>query len=331
MGLIEALQCENRERPPVWLMRQAGRYLPAYQTLKKGRRLVDMFHEVATICEVTHLPFRYMPLDAAILFSDILTVLDGLGIGWDFHEVGGPVIATPVRTPGDLKKIAPEEAYPHIREAIVELKRTLSVPLLGFAGAPFTIASYLIEGKTSKDFHMTKRWMYADIASFQELLDKITDATIDYLNWQIDAGVDAVQIFDSWAFALSPESFRLATLPYLKRIVEQVTRVPVIVFCRGTFCFAKDLVSIAPSAISFDWSGDLGKMRSIVPSHIALQGNLDPALLYGKRELIAKAAGTLLDVMRGDPGYIFNLGHGILPDTPLTHVQFLVDYVRNHR
>lgn len=325
--LIDALLCQNVGSPPIWLMRQAGRYLPEYRSLRKERRLYDMFHDPETIVKVTLLPVDLLQVDAAILFSDILTVLDGLGISYDFLEGIGPVVH---EMPSQIELKDAESAYQPVIQAIKTLKKELLCPLLGFAGAPFTIACYLIEGKTSKDQANTKKRLFLDPAGFQKLLDTLTQATIDYLHCQIDAGVDAVQLFDSWASALGIEEFREYCLKPMQKIVSAIKKrnIPIILFCRGSSLFASDLAALEPSAISVDWSGDLRAIRSSVSRKIALQGNLDPMILYGTRELIKKSTDRLLDGMQNEPGYIFNLGHGLLPDTPADNVKFLIDYVR---
>lgn len=324
--LINALLCQNQGPPPIWFMRQAGRYLPEYRALRKDRKLYDMFHDSETIIKTTLLPIDLLQVDAAILFSDILTVLDGLGIRYDFVEGIGPVV---YEVPDQFRMIDAKEAYQPVTTAIKALKQELSVPLLGFAGAPFTIACYLIEGGTSRDHVKTKRRLFSDPSGFKKLLDTLTTATIDYLNCQIDAGVDAVQLFDSWASALPIAEFREYCMKPMQKIISAIKpRVPIIVFCRGSSLFAADLATLAPSAISLDWSGDLPAIRNTISRKIALQGNLDPMILYGTRSVIQKATDRLLDGMQKEAGYIFNLGHGLLPDIPVDNVKFLVDYVR---
>lgn len=327
-ALLNALACRNEERVPIWLMRQAGRYLPEYRKIKEGRSLYEMFHNPETIVEVTQLPVDLLQVDAAILFSDILTVLEGLNIRYDFHEGMGPMVLDP---PSELLLLSADEVYGHIQEAIQMLKQSLKVPLIGFAGAPFTIASYLIEGKTSRDLKKTKQWLFRHPTSFGHLIEQITEATIAYLDVQIEAGVDVVQLFDSWANALNVEEFRLFSLEPMRKIVHHVKRkgVPIILFCKGSCLFAKELVSLAPNAISLDWSGDLPSLRKEIPPSIAVQGNLDPMALYAPQEHLRSKVDSLLSQMRHDRGYIFNLGHGLLPDTPVDNVRFLVDYVRN--
>ena len=324
--LLNALAGRNVGSPPVWLMRQAGRYLPTYRKLKEGRSLLEMFHDPEMIVKVTLLPMDLLAVDGAILFSDILTVLDGLNIRYDFQEGVGPVILDPLSA---LKRLDTQEVYGHITQSIQILKRELKIPLLGFAGAPFTIASYLIEGKTSRDLGKTKKWLFQERVRFMELIDTITDATIAYLDCQIDAGVDAIQLFDSWANALGIDEFREMCLTSMGRIVRAVRQrgIPIILFCRGSCLFADELAALEPTAISLDWSGDLPEIRKRIPRSIALQGNLDPMALYASHEMIRKKMDYLLNAMKDDPGYIFNLGHGLLPDTPVENVQFLVDYV----
>lgn len=326
--LLNALKCQNRERPPIWLMRQAGRYLPEYRKLKQERALLEMFHDVETIVKVTLQPIERLHVDASILFSDILTVFDGLDIQYRFEEGVGPIVMTPPEAIGSKD---PEVAYQHISSAIRLLKQELKVPLLGFAGAPFTIASYLIEQKLSRDLKKTKQWLFKAPTSFHQLLDKITEATINYLNVQIDAGVDAIQLFDSWANSLAIREFCEVCLKPMAKIVKAVQKrkIPVILFGRGSSLFAQELATIAPDAISLDWSGDLPSIRKTLPMSIAVQGNLDPMVLYGTQESIKAQVDPLLLAMQDDPGYIFNLGHGILPDIPVENVQFLVEYVQN--
>ncbi|MFZ0565080.1 MAG: uroporphyrinogen decarboxylase [Chlamydiales bacterium] len=327
--LLDALHCQNKEgRPPIWLMRQAGRYLPEYQAIKKKRKLFDLFHDLEAIVQITKLPIDILQVDAAILFSDILTVLEGLSLRYDFQEKVGPVIYD------SPSKIVPREArevYSHIFQSIRLLKQELSVPLIGFAGAPFTVAAYLIEGGSSKDYKRTKQWLYRRPESFQSILDQVTQATIDYIDCQIEAGVDAIQLFDSWANRLGIWEFRQFCLKPMEKITSAVKKrgIPLILFCLGSSLFAPDLASLNPSAISIDWSGDLPSLRHQIPSHIALQGNLDPMVLYGSRERIRLAVDRLLQPLQDEPGYIFNLGHGMLPDIDVDQVKFLVDYVHS--
>ncbi|NGX60545.1 MAG: Uroporphyrinogen decarboxylase [Chlamydiae bacterium] len=324
--ILDALHQKNFAPPPIWMMRQAGRYLPEYRKLKGSRSLYEMFHDPNTIIEVTLQPIKRLHTDAAILFSDILTVLDGLGVSYEFQEGIGPVVA-PFSPPLSLRP--PHETYAPITHAIKELRNALPVPLLGFAGAPFTVACYLIEGKTSHDQKKTKQMLMRDPQGFSKLLDVITEATIAYLQEQVNAGVQAIQLFDSWANVLSLEDFRKCSLQPMEKILQAVD-VPVILFCRGSCFFAEELASIKPAGISLDWSGEIAEIRKRVGPGITLQGNLDPMVLYGSKQEIAKRVDPILESMEGDPAFIFNLGHGLLPDIPVENVEFLVDYVHNH-
>lgn len=327
-SLLDALQCRNQQRTPLWLMRQAGRYLPSYKAIRSRTSLLEMFHTSDLIVEVTHLPLKVLNLDAAIVFADLLTVLDGLSLKWDFKEEIGPIILSDFENTLKCPLRPPQEVYDYLGKAIRQLKQELCIPLLGFAGAPFTVASYLIEKKSSRDLIATKQLMYRDPARFHQLLSKVSDAIVELLNFQIDAGVDALQIFDSWANVLSLEDFRNVSLFYMASILKRLKKpIPVILFCRGSSFFAEELASLSPSAISLDWQADMSRIRAKLP-HVALQGNLDPAVLLGSRACIQKEVDRILSSMKGDPGYIFNLGHGILPMTPFENVHYLVDYVR---
>jgi uroporphyrinogen decarboxylase len=325
---LNALHGRNDGRAPIWLMRQAGRYMPQYRKIKGSHPLKDLFHHPELIAEITQLPYELLGVDALILFSDILMVLDGLGVNYVFEEQRGPIILDPIET---LSVNPADMTYGHIYEGIQLIKKDLHVPLIGFCGGPFTIATYLLEKGHSKEFAATKKLMYSYPSEFHSLLEKITEATIDYLNVQIEAGVDALQIFDSWAGILSRPNFKIFSLYYLKRVKEGLKKeVPLILFCRGSCQYAEELSTLLPHAVSLDWSEELGIMRARMPQKIALQGNLDPGVLLGTPQSIEKAAYLMLKNREGDPGYIFNLGHGVLPMTPYENVLFLVDYVKNY-
>jgi uroporphyrinogen decarboxylase len=334
--LIDALQGRNHaKRPPVWLMRQAGRYMPEYQVLRQKHSFLEMCHNPDLITEVTLQPIHAFDMDAAILFSDILVIPEALGVGLRFDEGAGPIIERPLQNPSDvakLPKVDMKEALNYVSKGIKQLLPALKVPLLGFCGAPFTLASYMIEGKTSRDLRKTKQWMLRDPVSFHSLLDKLADAAIDYLEMQVEAGVEAIQIFDSWAGVLGHAQFHEFCLSYLKKITEKIKpKVPVILFCRGASVFATDLATVAPSAISVDWHARLSHVRQAVPRSIALQGNLDPDILYAPLPHLKREVITLLDSMRGDPGYVFNLGHGITPEVPVDAVRELVACVKSYQ
>ncbi len=327
--LLSALKCENTDRPPVWLMRQAGRYLPEYRKLREKQSLWSMFHDPEVAAKVTHLPVDLLGVDAAILFSDILVIGEALGLRVHFPEGQGPYI----ETPPDLSTIQPqnvEEALAYVAQTIRLLKPTLKVPLIGFSGAPFTVASYMIDKGGKGELKETKKWISRDPAAFHILLEKITKVTIAYLEMQIKAGVDAIQIFDSWAGVLSYAEFPLFSTYYLKRIVDALKpyNIPIILFCRGSCLYVDELVKANPSCISFDSTKPLSEVRKFVPSSMAIQGNLDPYFLYSPKEKIKAKVTSLIHSLAGDKGLILNLGHGVFPDIPVDHVQCFIDTVK---
>lgn len=331
--LLDALQCRNRGRPPIWLMRQAGRYMPEYRALREKHSFLEMCHQPELIAEVTQLPVRVFGMDAAILFSDILVIPEALGLGLRFEEGAGPLFERPITSPQDIDKlpeIKVEESLKYVAQGIKMVKPHLNVPLIGFCGAPFTVASYMIEGKTNRELRKTKMWMMQDPKSFHLLLNKLSDLSIEYLHMQINAGVQAVQIFDSWASVLGYSHFKEFSLAYMKKIVEAIKgKVPVILFCRGSSTFAPELAKVGPSAISLDWNANMASMRPLIPPTVALQGNLDPDILYAPVSVLRKEVTKLLHTMHGDPGYIFNLGHGIHPDVTVSNVKALVECVQS--
>jgi uroporphyrinogen decarboxylase len=314
-------------------MRQAGRYMPEYQAIRRGRTFLEMCQTPEIAAEVTELPIRLLDVDAAILFADILLVADALGCGLTFVESRGPVMERPVRTADDVRKLprpAAGEALGYVAEAVRLLRRSLQVPLIGFAGAPFTVASYMIEGGSSDDLKRTRQWMRGDPESFAALLDRVTELTIDYLAMQIDAGAQAVQVFDSWACYLDHAHFMRYSREYMSRIVRALEPkgVPVILFCRGSSVWARELAGCGPAAISLDWNCSLADVRRQVGSGIALQGNIDPFVLYAPRQVIRDEVGRLLSSMKGDPAFVVNLGHGISPDMSVDAVRTLVERVK---
>lgn len=335
--LLQALHNQNTSgRPPVWLMRQAGRYMPEYQAFRKKHRLLELFRKPELAAEVTLLPIDLIGVDAAILFSDILVIVEALGLGLDFVEGIGPVIERPIQNARDVENLPSvdvREKLDYVAQTIKLVRPQLDVPLIGFSGAPFTIASYMIEGRSSRDLKKTRQMAYHDERAFHSLLQKLTDVIIDYLHLQVNSGAQVLQIFDSWANYLSPSQFRSYVFPYLKQIVESLrkTEIPMILFCRGSASFLDQLIELNPHALSLDWSCEMIKTRAITPKNIALQGNLDPFLLYAPKEIIKKDLYALLDEMKDEPGYICNLGHGISPDMSMDKVKFLVDCVKEYR
>jgi uroporphyrinogen decarboxylase len=292
-----------------------------------------MCHHPELIAEVTLMPIRTYEVDAAILFSDILVIPEAMGLGLRFEDNIGPIIERPITSHTDLKAL-PERCdltlLDYVFQGIKQVKSLLNVPLIGFCGAPFTVASYIIEGRSSRDLKKTKQWMFRDPSSFHKLLDIIADWSIEYLQKQIQAGVDAVQLFDSWANFLAHRQFKEFSLHYLKKIIDGIrsTGTPTILFCRGSSVFAPDLAELSPSAVGLDWNCSLANIRKVIPVPIALQGNLDPDLLYAPLARIEREVSALLDSMAADPGYIFNLGHGVHPDVSEDAVRTVIETVK---
>ncbi len=322
--LLDALQCKNYGRPPVWLMRQAGRYMPEYRALRKKYTLWDLFHTPELAVEVTLQPVNLLGVDAAILFSDILVVAEVFGLSVVFPEGESPRIV-PQITPSDLLVTRDvEETLGYVKKTISLLRQELKVPLIGFCGAPFTLATYF----TGKGVE----WITHDPKNFHSLLEKITAILIDYLLMQVDAGAQAIQIFDSWASLLTPHQFLEFSHAYLAKIVNALkkTNVPVILFCRGSSLYPKELSLINPAGISFDAAVPLNVIREMVPKHIAVQGNIAPEfLLKATPSEVIVEAQILLKLMQKDPGFIVNLGHGVLPGTPVDNVSALVATVKS--
>jgi uroporphyrinogen decarboxylase len=329
---LQALRGNNTQGPPpIWLMRQAGRHLASYRALRSRYSFLTMCHEPDLIAEITAMPIERYGMDAAVLFSDILIIAEAMGRGLRFEESIGPIIERPIRNLQDLSSLPKIDlsSVEFLAKGIKEAKIRLSVPLIGFCGAPFTVASYFIEGKSSKDLTLTKQWMYRDPASFHALLKIIADWSIAYLLMQIESGVDAIQLFDSWANSLSHHEFRSFSLAYMEYILKglQHTNIPVILFCRGSSVFAPQMAEVQPTAIGLDWNCHLPSIRKQIPS-IALQGNIDPHLLYAPLSTIEKKVKTFLQEMEGDPAFIVNLGHGVPLDVSEEAVQTLVDCVQ---
>lgn len=334
--LIDALHCRNQGRPPVWLMRQAGRYMPEFRKIRAKHSFLEACHDPEIAAEITLLPIKAFNMDAAILFSDILVIPEAFEIGLRFEDKIGPIIENPLKTPADIDKL-PEIDVKHslayVEKTIRILQSKLEVPLIGFCGAPFTIASYMIEGGSSRDLKKTKQWLLHHPESFHRLLEKITSHTLQYMHMQANAGIHAFQIFDSWANTLGHAQFVEFSLNYMKKLTDQFRskNIPVILFCRGSSVFATHMARANPAAISIDWNADISKIRHEIPSTIALQGNLDPDILYAPHKLLKNEVLRLLKSMRGHPNYIFNLGHGIHPDSPVDAVKTLVETVQNFR
>jgi uroporphyrinogen decarboxylase len=323
-------------------MRQAGRYMAEYRSLRERYSLLDICRTPDLATEVTLQPVRRLEVDAAILFSDLLLPLEPLGVRFDFIHGEGPAIENPLRTEADLaaiKRFEPREALSYVLDAIRQIKGALGgrVPLIGFAGAPFTLASYAIEGGHSTSFAHTKALMYGHPAAWHRFCDTLAEVVGDYLTAQVDAGVDAVQVFDSWVGALNSADYREFILPHTKKIFDRLAcvktadgeRVPTIHFGVGTASILRDLRDAGGDVIGADWRTPLDEAWERIGSDRGIQGNLDPTLLLGPLDRIFAAADQVLERAGGRPGHIFNLGHGILPSTPVEHVQALARYVHN--
>ncbi len=315
-------------------MRQAGRYMAEYRAIRARHTLLEICRRPDVAAEVTLQPVRAIEVDAAILFSDLLVPLEPMGLPFDFVKGEGPAIERPIRTPGDLdrlRRFEPREALSHVLETIRIVRRELDgrVPLIGFAGAPFTLASYAIEGGPSSNFEKMKGFMYSEPRAWHQLGERLADMVADYLRAQIEAGAQAVQVFDSWVGALSPADYREFALPHSRRIFDRLkdTGVPAIHFGVNTTTLLPLLREAGGDVIGADWRIPLDDAWQRIGSDRGIQGNLDPTLLLGPAERLIDGARDVLGRAGGRPGHIFNLGHGILPSTPLERVQELAKFV----
>jgi uroporphyrinogen decarboxylase len=314
-------------------MRQAGRYLPEYRAMRARHGFLGLCKTPDAAAEVTLQPVDRLGVDAAILFADILLIVEPLGVGLEFEEGEGPVIQRPVRNERDIAALRPidvDAAVPFVFETVRRVTRALAgrVPLIGFAGAPFTVASYLVEGGPSRDYLHTKRLMYEEPEAWQRLMEILSAATARYLNGQIAAGAQAVQIFDSWVGVLAPDDYRAFVQPHMRALIRALTPgAPVIHFGTGTAALLPFMRAAGADVIGLDWRVDLDTAWAAVGHDVAVQGNLDPAVLLAKPPYIRQRVKDILDRAGGRPGHIFNLGHGVLPGTPVEHVKALVDLV----
>jgi uroporphyrinogen decarboxylase len=330
--------CRRQPTPytPIWLMRQAGRYLKEYRALRKKYSFLEMCKNPELAAQVTLQPIEKYKLDAAIIFSDILIPLEPMGVEFEFAKGEGPVFHHPLRERKDVEKLTlfdPEEEIFFLMKAIQIVRKELGgrVPLIGFSGAPFTLASYIIEGGHSKNYVLTKSLMYQDHSTWDGLMQKISEVLIRYLNAQIRSGVQAVQIFDSWAGCLSPGDYEEYVLPYSSRVMDGVSKsVPLIHFATSNSTLLELMKRAGGDVIGVDWRVDIGEAWARFGHDVAIQGNLDPVILLGPLDLIQKNVKQILDKVRDRPGHIFNLGHGLLPNTPPDHVAALVDMVHEY-
>lgn len=328
---LRACRREPVDCTPVWMMRQAGRYMPEYRALRAKHTMLEVCKTPELALEVTLQPLKF-GMDAAILFADILLPLEPMGAPFDFQKGEGPVIFSPVANKADVDKLHDfeiEEGLGYCLEAIKLLKKELKVPLIGFAGAPFTLASYLIEGGKSSAFAKAKRFMYAEPETFSALMAKLAEVVRRFLHKQIDAGVDAVQLFDSWVGQLSADDYRTYVMPHVQHILKDIEKrgVPVIHFGTGTYHLLESMAEAGGTVIGLDWRTPIPVGRQKVGPTRAVQGNLDPITLLAPRELAEKHAARVLESAGGAPGHIFNLGHGILPETPVENVQAVIELV----
>ncbi|MFQ5659387.1 MAG: uroporphyrinogen decarboxylase [Gammaproteobacteria bacterium] len=339
--LMRALYRQPVDVTPVWIMRQAGRYLPEYRHIRKNAGdFMTLCKTPELACEVTLQPVRRFPLDAAILFSDILTIPDAMGLGLTIIENKGPRFSKPIRSRNDIDNLSPpdpETDLGYVMDTVRLISRELNgdVPLIGFAGSPWTIATYMVEGGSSKDFSLVKTMLYEDPASMHRLLDVLSTSVNEYLNAQIAAGIQVVMLFDTWGGILSKSAYCEFSLDYMGRIVEGLdpvpdgNEVPVILFTKGGGLWLDDIAKTGCSAVGVDWTVDLGKAREQVGDRVALQGNLDPAVLYSNAASIRREVMKILESFGQGSGHVFNLGHGIHPQIDPENVSALVDAVHD--
>jgi len=336
---LQACRREQTDHTPVWLMRQAGRYMSEYRDLRKKYEMLEIIRNPELSFQVTMQPIDAFDLDAAIIFADILPPLEGLGLKVGFEAGEGPVIHNPVREEADVRALATpdiEEATGFTLEAIRLVRRELdgrSIPLIGFSGAPLTLAAYAIEGGSSKDFVLTKRMMMGRPDLWHSLMSKLAGLVGGYLGAQAQAGAQALQLFDTWAGLLSPEDYREFALPYNQAIVREAsqTGVPVVYFSTGTTGMLELVAQTGADVIGVDWRVDLGEAWRRVGPNVAIQGNLDPVALLGEWPELRSRAASVLESAGGRPGHIFNLGHGVLRETPVDNVRRLIEFVHEYR
>ncbi len=332
---LRACKRKPVERTPIWMMRQAGRYLPEYRAVRAKSDFLTMCKTPELAAEVTIQPIDLIGVDAAIIFSDILVIPEAMGMHLEMNEGVGPVFPNPIRNEEDvkqLKSIDPSVELKYVLDAVSLTKRELNgrVPLIGFSGAPWTLLTYMVEGKGSKNFAEVKKLIYTNPDLAHLLLEKISNVVADYLSAKIEAGANAVQIFDTWGGILSPEDFQKFSLNYIEKVISQIklNDEPVIVFAKGVHYKLKRLAKCGADVVGLDWTMDIGKVRKQIGEKVALQGNLDPTVLLGSPKNIEKRAGKILNKFGNGSGHIFNLGHGILPNVDPENAKFLVDFVK---
>ncbi|EHL78465.1 MULTISPECIES: uroporphyrinogen decarboxylase [Bacillus] len=333
--LIKAAKGEPTDYVPVWYMRQAGRSQPEYRALKEKYSLFEITHQPELCAYVTRLPVEQYNVDAAILYKDIMSPLPAIGVKVDIRSGVGPVIDNPIRSLTDVEKLGqihPEQDVPYVLETIrILTKEQLTVPLIGFAGAPFTLASYMIEGGPSKHYNKTKAFMYAEPVAWHALMDKLADMTIAYVRAQINAGVSAVQIFDSWVGAVNEEDYRVYVKPAMQKIFSELKNehVPLIMFGVGATHLVKEWNDLPLDVIGLDWRMEIRKARELGVTK-SLQGNLDPAVLLAPWKVIEEKVKRILDQGLETPGFIFNLGHGVFPEVQPDTLKKLTEFIHDY-
>jgi len=337
---LRALFKQPVERTPVWMMRQAGRYLPEYREVRaKAGNFMQLCTNPELACEVTLQPIDRFGFDAAILFSDILTIPDAMGLGLSFAEGEGPQFAHPVRSAADVANLPipdPETELRYVMDAVRLIKTNLHdrVPLIGFSGSPWTLATYMVEGKSSKSFQKVKSMMFEQPQLMHQMLDKLAQSVASYLNAQIAAGADAVMVFDTWGGMLSHADYMEFSLRYAQRVRQLLhtqrdgQSIPTILFTKGGGLWLEAMAETGYDALGLDWQTDIGNARARVGDKVALQGNMDPITLYAQPDVIREKVGQVLQSFGQGSGHVFNLGHGILPDINPEHVKAMVDAVK---
>lgn len=332
---LRACKKQNVERTPIWIMRQAGRYLPEYRAVRAQSDFLTMCKTPELAAEVTIQPIDIVGVDAAILFSDILVIPEAMGMHLKMNEGKGPVFPNPIRTVEDAKKlkdIDPTKELKYVLDAVILTKKNLDnrVPLIGFSGSPWTLLTYMVEGKGSKNFSEVKKLIYNNPELAHAILNKLSKIIADYLSAKIEAGCNAVQIFDTWGGILSQKDFEEFSLQYVEKIISQIKRKdePVIFFAKGVHFKLDKLANIGADVLGLDWTMDLGEVRKQVGDKVALQGNMDPTVLYANKDYIRKETKRVLSSFGKGDGHIFNLGHGVLPDIDPENVKAFVQSVK---
>jgi uroporphyrinogen decarboxylase len=334
---LRACRRQSVSRTPVWMMRQAGRYLPEYRAVRERYDFLTMCKTPDVVADVTVQPVDLVGVDAAILFSDIMVIPEAMGMDLEMVESRGPVLHDPIRSDADIERLRTPDPTDHLGYVLDGIRATNSllagrVPLIGFSGSPWTLFVYMVEGSGSKNYRYPKSMIYNEPAMARRLLDRITDAVADYMLAQIDAGVHAVQIFDTWGGILPPPEYREFSLPYIRTLVERLSGagVPVIAFSKDCSHSLEAIADTGADVVGIDWRTDLGEARRRVGDRVALQGNLDPVTLFASREEVTKRVHSVLDSFGEGDGHIFNLGHGILPETPVENAKAVIEAVAMH-